>query len=51
MVTKYFSVATLLKRIIKETVATILYSVVAKIKKESKEAVSRQYNFYRNIKS
>ena len=48
---KSFSVATLLKKIVKKTVATILYSVAKKIKIESKEAVSRQYNFCHNIKS
>ena len=48
---KSFSVMTLLKKIVKKTVATILYFVVTKIKTESKEAVSRQFNSCRNIKS
>ena len=38
--TKSFSVATLLKKIVKKTVATILDSVTTMIKAESKEAVS-----------
>ena len=42
---------TLLKKIIKETIAKILYSVMTKIKTESKEAVSRHDNLCRNIKS
>ena len=45
---KSFSVATLLKKIVKKTITTILYSVATKIKIESKEAMSRQYNFYRD---
>ena len=48
--TKSFSVVTLSKKIVKKTVATILDSVATMIKAESKEAVSRQYNFCRNIK-
>ena len=44
-------VATLLKKIVKKTVATILDYVATTIKTESKEAVSRQYNLCRNIKS
>ena len=48
---KSFSVATLLKKIVKYTVATILYYVATNIKTESKEVVSRQYNLCRNIKS
>ena len=49
--TKSFYVATLLKKIVKKTVAKILDSVATTIKVESKEIVSRQYNFCRNIKS
>ena len=51
IVTNSFFFATLLKKIVKRTVATILDSVETTIKNESKEAVSRQYNFCRNIKS
>ena len=47
---KSFYVVTLLKKIVKKTVTTILYSIATKIKIVSKEAVSRQYNFRRNIK-
>ena len=49
--TKNFSITTLLKKIMKETVAKILYSVTTKIKTESKEAVSRQYNLCSNMTS
>ena len=49
--TKNFSVTTLSKRMIKETIMTILYYVATKIRIERKEAVSRQYNFCSNIKS
>ena len=48
---KNFSVATLLKKIVKEIVVTILYSIATKIKTESKEVVAQQYNLCRNIKS
>ena len=43
--TKSFSVETLLKKIVKKTVVTILDSVATTIKAESKEAVPRQCNF------
>ena len=49
--TKSFSVETLLKKIVKKTVVTILDPVVTMIKAERKGAASRQYNFCRNIKS
>ena len=48
---KSFFVATLLKKIVKKTVATILDPVATMIKAESKGAVSRQYNLCRNIKN
>ena len=51
MATENFSVATLLKKIMEETVAKILYFVATKIKTESKEAMSGQYNLCLNIKS
>ena len=43
--TKSFSITTLLKKIVKKTVATILDSVVTTIKVEIKEAVSRHKLF------
>ena len=49
--TKIFYVVTLLKKIVKKTVATILDSVTTMIKAKSKGAVSRQYDLCRNIKS
>ena len=49
--TKTFSVTASLKKGVKKTVVTIHCSVATKIKIESKEAVSRKYNFYLNIKS
>ena len=49
--TMSFSVATLLKKGVKKTVATIRCSIATKIKIESKEVVLLQYNFCHNIKS
>ena len=49
--TNFFSVTTLVKKGVRKTVGTIRCSITTKIKTESKEAVLRQYNLCRNIKS
>ena len=49
--TMSFYVTTLLKKIVKKIVATVLNSIAIIIKVESKGAVSRQYFLCRNIKS
>ena len=48
---KEFFYHNIIEKIVKNTVATILDSVVTTIKAESKEAMSREYNFCLNIKS
>ena len=47
---KEFSIEALLKKIVKNTVATILDSVATMIKENSKRAMSRQYFLCHNIK-